>query len=79
MQLILQLAYTRKIPVLHTVLCHFKTDMCNYLPLYFWNQILSTKHKKMQEQDKRRITTHFVPLIPLLLAKVHLRLTCLVL
>lgn len=38
---------------------------------YFWNQILSTKDKKMQEQDKRRITTHFVPLLPQLLAKVH--------
>lgn len=25
----------------------------------------------MQEQDKRRITTHFVPLLPPLLAKVH--------
>ncbi|XP_026213699.1 cohesin subunit SA-1 isoform X2 [Anabas testudineus] len=30
---------------------------------------LSTKDKKMQEQDRRRITTHFIPLLPQLLAK----------
>ncbi|CAI5652752.1 unnamed protein product [Oreochromis niloticus] len=30
---------------------------------------LSMKDKKIQEQDKRRITTHFIPLLPQLLAK----------
>lgn len=30
---------------------------------------LSVKDKKTQEQDRRRITTHFIPLLPLLLAK----------
>ncbi|XP_071314512.1 cohesin subunit SA-2-like isoform X2 [Trachinotus anak] len=32
-------------------------------------KILSVKDKKIQEQDKRRITTHFIPLLPQLLAK----------
>ncbi|XP_022615887.1 cohesin subunit SA-2-like [Seriola dumerili] len=32
-------------------------------------KILSMKDKKMQEQDKRRITTHFIPLLPQLLTK----------
>ncbi|XP_051810659.1 cohesin subunit SA-1 [Acanthochromis polyacanthus] len=31
--------------------------------------ILSMKEKKIQEQDRRRITTHFIPLLPQLLAK----------
>eukprot|EP00064_Thunnus_orientalis_P013981 superscaffoldBa00002361_g14022 len=31
--------------------------------------ILSMKDKKIQEQDRRRITTHFIPLLPQLLAK----------
>ncbi|XP_029020593.1 cohesin subunit SA-1 isoform X1 [Betta splendens] len=31
--------------------------------------VLSMKDKKIQEQDKRRITTHFVPLLPQLLTK----------
>ncbi|XP_040904363.1 cohesin subunit SA-1 [Toxotes jaculatrix] len=30
---------------------------------------LSAKDKKIQEQDRRRITTHFIPLLPQLLAK----------
>uniref|UniRef100_A0A674PE58 Cohesin subunit SA n=1 Tax=Takifugu rubripes TaxID=31033 RepID=A0A674PE58_TAKRU len=30
---------------------------------------LSLKAKKIQEQDRRRLTTHFIPLLPLLLAK----------
>ncbi|XP_070769672.1 cohesin subunit SA-1-like [Enoplosus armatus] len=32
-------------------------------------KILSMKDKKIQEQDRRRITTHFIPLLPQLLAK----------
>ncbi|XP_059203008.1 cohesin subunit SA-2 isoform X2 [Centropristis striata] len=32
-------------------------------------KILAMKDKKIQEQDKRRITTHFIPLLPQLLAK----------
>ncbi|XP_060903467.1 cohesin subunit SA-1 [Labrus mixtus] len=32
-------------------------------------KILSMKDRKVQEQDKRRITTHFIPLLPQLLAK----------
>ncbi|XP_056133500.1 cohesin subunit SA-2 [Lampris incognitus] len=32
-------------------------------------RILSTKDKKTQAQDRRRITTHFIPLLPQLLAK----------
>ncbi|XP_076595594.1 cohesin subunit SA-2 [Chaetodon auriga] len=32
-------------------------------------KILNMKEKKVQEQDKRRITAHFVPLLPQLLAK----------
>ncbi|XP_068596763.1 cohesin subunit SA-1-like [Brachionichthys hirsutus] len=32
-------------------------------------KILNMKEKKLQEQDRRRITTHFIPLLPQLLAK----------
>ncbi|KAG7224823.1 hypothetical protein INR49_013537 [Caranx melampygus] len=32
-------------------------------------RFLSTKEKKIQMQDKRRITTHFMPLLPQILAK----------
>ncbi|KAM7389145.1 hypothetical protein PAMP_023139 [Pampus punctatissimus] len=32
-------------------------------------KMLSMKDKKTQEQDRRRITTHFIPLLPQLLAK----------
>ncbi|TNN73085.1 Cohesin subunit SA-1 [Liparis tanakae] len=32
-------------------------------------KILGMKNKKVQEQDRRRITTHFIPLLPQLLAK----------
>ncbi|KAK2848661.1 hypothetical protein Q5P01_008495 [Channa striata] len=32
-------------------------------------KILSMKDKKIQEQDRRRITTHFIPLLPQLLSK----------
>ncbi|XP_049898198.1 cohesin subunit SA-2 isoform X2 [Epinephelus moara] len=32
-------------------------------------KILSMKDKKVQEQEKRRITSHFIPLLPQLLAK----------
>ncbi|XP_042349536.1 cohesin subunit SA-2 [Plectropomus leopardus] len=32
-------------------------------------KILTMKDKKVQEQDRRRITTHFIPLLPQLLAK----------
>ncbi|XP_054453619.1 cohesin subunit SA-1 [Anoplopoma fimbria] len=32
-------------------------------------KILGMKDKKVQEQDRRRITTHFIPLLPQLLAK----------
>ncbi|KAF0039963.1 hypothetical protein F2P81_008198 [Scophthalmus maximus] len=32
-------------------------------------KMLSMKDKKIQEQDKRRITTHFIPLMPQLLTK----------
>ncbi|XP_045885671.1 cohesin subunit SA-1 isoform X1 [Micropterus dolomieu] len=32
-------------------------------------KILSMKDKKVQEQDRRRITAHFIPLLPQLLAK----------
>ncbi|XP_024859964.1 cohesin subunit SA-1 [Kryptolebias marmoratus] len=32
-------------------------------------KILSMKDKKIQEQDRNRITTHFIPLLPQLLAK----------
>ncbi|XP_008293622.1 cohesin subunit SA-1 [Stegastes partitus] len=32
-------------------------------------KILSMKDKKIQEQDRRRITAHFIPLVPQLLAK----------
>lgn len=33
--------------------------------------MLSVKDKNIQKQDKRLITTHFIPLLPLLLAKVE--------
>lgn len=36
-----------------------------------WNKILSVKDKKIQEQERRRITTHFIPLLPQLLVKVN--------
>ncbi|XP_074505362.1 cohesin subunit SA-1 [Sebastes fasciatus] len=32
-------------------------------------KILSMKERKVQEEDRRRITTHFIPLLPQLLAK----------
>ncbi|XP_047209930.1 cohesin subunit SA-2 isoform X3 [Girardinichthys multiradiatus] len=32
-------------------------------------KILSMKHKKIQEQDRTRITTHFIPILPQLLSK----------
>ncbi|XP_068182509.1 cohesin subunit SA-3-like [Antennarius striatus] len=32
-------------------------------------KILNMKEKKLQEQDRRRITTHFIPLLPQLLVK----------
>ncbi|KAF1384988.1 hypothetical protein PFLUV_G00125940 [Perca fluviatilis] len=32
-------------------------------------KILGMKDKKVQEQDRRRVTTHFIPLLPQLLAK----------
>ncbi|XP_051277154.1 cohesin subunit SA-2 isoform X1 [Dicentrarchus labrax] len=32
-------------------------------------KILSMKDRKVQEQDRRRITTHFIPILPQLLAK----------
>ena len=34
------------------------------------SKVLSMKDKKTQAQDRRRITAHFIPLLPQLLAKV---------
>lgn len=39
-----------------------------------WDQLLSMKDKKAQEHDRRRLTMHFIPLLPQLLAKVRSRL-----
>uniref|UniRef100_A0A3Q1BJJ5 Cohesin subunit SA n=1 Tax=Amphiprion ocellaris TaxID=80972 RepID=A0A3Q1BJJ5_AMPOC len=38
--------------------------------------ILSMKDKKIQEQDRRRITAHFIPLLPQLLGYMHIFLFC---
>lgn len=47
------------------------SDICPSLLLCVTDKALTSKEKKVQEQDRSRITSHFIPLLPQLLAKVR--------
>ncbi|XP_023144986.2 cohesin subunit SA-1 isoform X2 [Amphiprion ocellaris] len=65
------LMYEEEGPLIELMMCAIKQAAQATPPVgrTQGKKILSMKDKKIQEQDRRRITAHFIPLLPQLLAK----------
>ncbi|KAM9849651.1 cohesin subunit SA-1 [Aulostomus maculatus] len=65
------LMYEEEVVLIELMICAIRQAAEGFPPVgrTQGKRILSMKDKKIQEQDRRRITTHFIPLLPQLLAK----------